>query len=357
MPPQQDSAGGAVGIAVAGFGYWGPNVARNVATCAGAELRLVFDASEDASARAREYHPGVRTTTSWDEVLGDDSIEAVAITLPVPLHHRFALDALKAGKHVLVEKPLATSVDECEELRAASEQAGRVLMVGHTFEFNPAVCRVEELITSGEVGETYYVAMERTNLGIVRSNENAMWSLAPHDISILCRWLGGPPHTVNAVGAAHLQPGVEDVVFLTLQFENNVVGHVHCSWLHPRKVRQATVIGSRKMVFYDDVSPDEKVRIYDKGIVRQDTGSMLGEYHDFARFQMLARAGDVVIPQIDFREPLAAEIEHFAECVRTGAQPRSDVVRGTWVVAVLEAAQRSLEAGGAPEAVRQVAAA
>ena len=164
MPPQPDSAGGAVGIAVAGFGYWGPNVARNVATCAGAELRLVFDASDDACAKAESYHPGVRTTTDWDAVLGDDSIDAVAITLPVPLHHRFALDALKAGKHVLVEKPLATSVDECEQLRVAAEQAGRVLMVGHTFEFNPAVQRVEELITSGEVGETYYVAMERTNL-------------------------------------------------------------------------------------------------------------------------------------------------------------------------------------------------
>jgi predicted dehydrogenase len=356
MSPEPDSAGGAVGIAVAGFGYWGPNVARNVAARPRTDLRVVFDASSDALARASEYHPEVRTTTNWQDVLEDETVDAIAITLPVPLHHSFARDALDAGKHVLVEKPLAQTVAQCEELRAAAEAADRILMVGHTFEYNAAVDAVNDLIESGAIGETYYVAMERTNLGIVRRDENAMWSLAPHDISILLRWIGTEPQVVNAVGAAHLQEGVEDVVFLTLQFPGSVVGHVHCSWLHPKKVRQATVIGSKKMVVYDDVSSDEKVRVYDKGIVRQDTGSKLGEYHDFARFQMLARAGDVVIPRIEFREPLAAEIDHFAESVLAGRAPQSDAVSGTRVVAVLEAAQRSLDAGGAPQPVAQVSA-
>jgi predicted dehydrogenase len=203
-------------------------------------------------------------------------------------------------------------------------------------------------VRSGELGDPYYVSMRRTNLGIVRSDENAMWSLAPHDVSILIHWLQRAPLSVNATGMAQLQPGVEDVVFLAVRFEDDVIGHIHCSWLDPNKVRDATVVGSRKMAVYDDVSSDMKVRLYDKGIYKQP---MLGRYETFARFQMLARAGDILIPKVEFREPLAVEIEHFVACVADGAEPMTDGANGRRVVAVLEAAQRSLENDGASEAV------
>ena len=341
-----------VGVAVVGFGYWGPNVARNFASSKDTELRLVCDRDESALARVAELHPRARTTTDWDDLLGDESIEAVAVALPVPLHHRFAMEALSAGKHVLVEKPLAQSVAECRELVTEAARRDRVLMVGHTFEYNAAVDAIRGYLQRGELGEPYYVAMQRTNLGIVRRDENAMWSLAPHDISILCRWLGREPVSVNATGVAHLQPGVHDVVFMTIEFEGGVLGHVHCSWLHPHKVRQATIVGSKKMALYDDVSADEKVRLYDKGIVRQEQEHpSLGRYQDFARFQMLARAGDVLIPKIEFTEPLRAQVSHFADCIRTGAAPRSGGESGARVVAVLEAAQRSLDGDGQAERV------
>ena len=344
--------GSPVRVAVVGFGYWGPNVARNFASSESTDLRVVCDRDDAARNRASSLHPLARVTADWDELLADESIEAVAVALPVPLHYRFALEALSAGKHVLVEKPLAQSMAECRELVDEAKRRDRVLMAGHTFEFNAAVEAVRGYIERGELGEPYYVAMQRTNLGIVRRDENAMWSLAPHDISILCRWLGHRPVSVNATGVAHLQPGVHDVVFMTIEFEGGVLGHVHCSWLHPHKVRQATIVGSRKMALYDDVSADEKVRLYDKGIVRQELEHpSLGRYQDFARFQMLARAGDVLIPKIEFTEPLAAQVTHFADCVRTGAEPRSGGESGARVVAVLEAAQRSLDGDGQAEPV------
>lgn len=345
--------GPAVGVAILGYGYWGPNLARNIAAARGAELVAICDRDEAARASASERHPGVRTTGDLDSVLSDVEVDAVIVALPVPLHHRFALEALEAGKHVLVEKPLAQTVAECSELIAAAAEREKVLMVGHTFEFNAAVQLVAEYLRRGELGDPYYVSMRRTNLGIVRSEENAMWSLAPHDISILLNWLQRAPLSVNATGIARLQPGVQDVVFLSIRFEDEIIGHIHCSWLDPNKVREATVVGGRKMIVYDDVSPDMKVRLYDKGVVRQP---MLGRYETFSRFQMLARAGDILVPKVDFREPLAVEVEHFLECISTGAAPLADGVSGRRVVAVLEAAQRSLDNDGGAETIDVVLA-
>lgn len=349
-----------VRVGLAGFGYWGPNVARNVAANRLTELSVVCDPDEARQAHARELHPQIRTTGSFDELLASSEIDAVALTVPVPLHFELARAALEAGKHVLVEKPLAETVAQCDELASAAESAGRVLMVGHTFEFNAAVQRVKDYLDSGELGEPYYVSMRRTNLGIVRRDENAMWSLAPHDVSILCRWLDRPATTVSATGAALLQPGIEDVVFLTVTFEGGIVGHIHVSWLEPNKVRDATLVCSEKMVVYDDVSSDEKVRVYDKGIERRPLGELadisIGRYEDFAHFQILARAGDVVIPRIDFDEPLAAEVTHFAESISAGSDPITGVRSGRRVVAILEAANRSLANGGTPEPVDQGAA-
>jgi predicted dehydrogenase len=343
-----DRAGGPLRTAVLGYGYWGPNLARNVATATGTRLSAICDVDPVACARASRLYPAARVTSDWDSVLSDEEMDAVIIALPVTLHHRFALEALQAGKHVLVEKPLARSVNECDELIEAADKRGLVLMVGHTFEFNAAVRMVGGYLRGGELGEPYYVSMRRTNLGIVRSDENSMWSLAPHDISILINWLQRAPVSVNVTGAALLQPGIEDVIFMSIRFEDGVIGHVHCSWLDPNKVRDATVVGSRKMVVYDDMSSDMKVRLYDKAVVKQ---ASLGRYETFARFQMLARAGDILVPKVEFGEPLALEIEHFADCVEKGREPLTNGANGRRVVAVLEAGQRSLENNGTTEAV------
>lgn len=347
-----DGRGGAVRVGLAGYGYWGPNLARNVAASERAELAVICEKDEDALARAGRMHPATRLTTDWQELLTDREVDALMLALPIALHHRFALEALQADKHVLVEKPLATSVAECDELAAEAARRGLVLMVGHTFEYSEAVRAVGRYLAQGELGEPYYVSMRRTNLGIVRSDANALWNLAPHDISILCSWLGTEAHKVTATGAAWLQDDIEDVVFLSIEFDGGVLGHVHCSWLDPNKIREATIVGSKKMAVYDDVSPDEKIRIYDKGIQRSsgDHPSM-GAFEDFARFQMLARAGDVLIPKIEMREPLAVQTEHFTECVLEGRTPLTGPLNGRRTVAILEAAQRSLDAGGGVEPV------
>lgn len=339
---------GEVGVAVVGYGYWGPNLTRNVVTSDNARLVAICDRDPAARARAATLHPTARITDDWDSVLADESVAAVIVALPVALHHSFAMAACRAGKHVLVEKPLARSVAECDELILAAEQNHCVLMVGHTFEFNAAVQLIGEYLRSGELGDPYYVAMRRANLGIVREDESVLWSLAPHDISILIHWLQRAPLRVNATGLARLRPDIEDVVFLSIAFEDNIIAHVHCSWLDPNKIREATVVGSRKMAVYDDTSPDMKVRLFDKGIVKQPS---LGRYETFARFQMLARSGDILVPKVEFREPLAIEIEHFVDCVLERRPPLTDGINGRRVVAVLEAAQRSLDRGGSAEPV------
>lgn len=348
---------------IVGYGYWGPNLARNIASSATTELAAICDVDAESRRRAQSHHPSIPVIGSWDDALADEHITALAIALPMGMHFEFALQALEAGKHVMVEKPLAETVAQCDALEAAAHRNDCVLMVGHTFEYNDAVVAVRDCLRRGELGEPYYVAMRRLNLGIVRSDGNAMWSLAPHDVSILCAWLEREPVAVNASGVAHLQPGIEDVVFLTVQFDGGVVGHIHNSWLDPSKVREATVVGSQKMLVYDDVSPEAKLKLYDKGIVRQSRGARarasLDTAEDFASFQMIARAGDILIPKIDFREPLAVQLEHFGRCVQDGRTPRTDVVSGRRVVAVLEAAQRSLKNEGRIEAVaagRQTAA-
>lgn len=339
---------------IVGYGYWGPNLARNLAAGATTELVAICDADPDSRRRARRQHPTVPVMESWEDVLGDDDIAAVVIALPMAQHFSFALRALQAGKHVLVEKPLAETVDECKKLEAAAADHQRVLMVGHTFEYNAAVLTVRDYLRQGLLGEPYYIAMRRLNLGIVRSDGNAMWSLAPHDVSILCTWLERDPISVNASGVAHLQSGIEDVVFMTIQFDGGALGHIQSSWLDPNKVREATVVGSEKMLVYDDVSPDAKLRLYDKGIVRKARDgrpATLDKPEDFASFQMIARAGDIVIPKLDFSEPLATQVEHFGGCIQDGTQPRTDGASGRRVVAVLEAAQRSLANGGQVEPI------
>ena len=329
----------AINVAVIGYGYWGPNLARNFHQLPDTRLALVADLDAARLAEVARLYPTTTVTTDYRQALANPEIAAVAVATPVRTHFAIAREALLAGKHVLVEKPLALTATEAEALIALAEQQQRTLMVGHTFEYNPAVWKIKELIAAGEIGQVYYAYANRVNLGRVQYDVNALWSIAPHDISILLYLLEAMPLAVSAHGATYLSQGVEDVIFLTLTFPGNVLAHVQASWLDPSKVRRLTIVGSEKMIVYDDVDNEAKVKIYDKGVYRK--GSAYGE------FQVRVHSGDIHIPRIDMTEPLRNECAHFVECVRTGQRPRTDGACGLRVVRVLEAAQRSLEQGGA----------
>ncbi len=325
-------------VGLVGYGYWGPNLARNFHQLPDASLAAVADVDEKRLAEAaRLYH--ARTHADYRALLADAAIDAVAIASPARLHYEMVCAALEAEKHVLVEKPLAMSSSEARQLIALAERQGRVLMVGHTFEHNPAVWKIRELVEGRAIGQLYYIYANRVNLGRVQQDINALWSIAPHDISILLYVLGAMPLEVSARGARYLNAGVEDVVFATLTFPDQVLAHVHASWLDPSKTRRMTVVGSEKMIIYDDVDSEAKLRIYDKGVYRH--GSAFGEA------QLKVHSGDIHIPKIDMSEPLRNECVHFLECVREGKRPRTDGENGLRVIRVLEAAQESLAQNGA----------
>jgi predicted dehydrogenase len=274
-------------------------------------------------------------------------VDAVVISTPTSTHAPIALAALSAGKHVLCEKPLATTVRDCDALVAAAEKAGRTLMVGHTFLFNPAVVQLRELISGGELGDLLYCHADRTGLGPIREDVNALWDLAPHDVSIVVDLLGSEPVEVSAQGQAYLRDGTEDVVFMTMRFDGGVLAQVHVSWLDPHKVRKLTVVGNRKMVVFDDIAADEKLRVFDKG-ASYEAMSERARGTEYGAYRAIVRSGDVVIPRIAASEPLKDQVRHFLHCVRTGDQPRSDGRFGRTVTAVLEAASTSLRGGGTP---------
>ncbi|RIK42062.1 MAG: gfo/Idh/MocA family oxidoreductase [Chloroflexi bacterium] len=327
-----------VRLAQIGYGYWGPNLARNFHQLAGAELAYVVDGNPEALDRAQRLY-GCRTADEPKVMLADPAVDAVVIATPARTHFTLAQDALRAGKHVFVEKPLAMSTAEARTLIDLAATRQRVLMVGHVFEYNPAVRYIKEAIEAGELGEIFYLYSRRVNLGRVQSDVNALWSIAPHDISIALFLLGQLPEAVSCQGASCLNGIVEDVIFLTLHFPGDVLCHTHVSWLDPSKVRELTVVGSRKMIVYDDVSTEGKVRIYDKGVYRK--GDPI-----YGEFQYRLHSGDILIPRIDMREPLQLECAHFIDCIRNGQQPQTDGENGLRVVAVLTAGQRSLEQGG-----------
>lgn len=333
-----------VNIAVVGLGHWGPNLARNVAALPDACLHTLCDLRADRLAQVARQYPGVKTQTEYAAILADQNVDAVMIATPVHTHFELAAAALEAGKHVMVEKPLAQTSAQCQELIALAEANYLTLMVGHVFIYNAAVRKVKEYIQSGDLGEIYYIYSQRLNLGIVRQDVNALWNFAPHDISILCYWLDAIPERVMAQGYSYIQHGIEDVIFMTLDFPGGVGANVHISWLDPNKVRRMTVVGSKKMVVYDDVSADAKIMVYDKGITKKpNDGQSLGNYEDFGEFQLLLRAGDVLIPKLNFVEPLKVECQHFVKSIRSGNQPTTDGNEGWRVVRVLEAASQALE--------------
>jgi predicted dehydrogenase len=308
-------------------------------------MAIVCDLRQDRLDHIRDLYPAVRVTTDYKELLRSD-VEAVAVATPIPTHHRLAKEALLAGKHVLVEKPLTANSEEAEDLVNLAEQRGLTLMVGHTFEYNPAVEYLRNLIASGELGRVYYINATRVNLGIFQPDINVVWDLAPHDVSILTFILGMLPVNVSARGAAYVRPKIHDVAYLTLHFPNEVMADIRVSWLDPCKIRRITVVGSKKMVVYDDVEPTEKIKIYDKGVDVPPYSDTLEEFH------LSYRYGDITTPAIPNVEPLRVECEHFLHCIRTGERPRSDGRDGLEVVRILEAATRSLLNGGMRERVR-----
>ena len=328
------TSGGPVRVGVVGLGYWGPNLARNFDRLPGAELRWICDADPGARERWSPAFPEARATASFDDLLSDPSLDAVVIATHVPSHPDLAIAVLEAGKHCFVEKPLAQSVADAERVVACASASGRVLMVGHLLEYHPGLEKLKEIADSGDLGDIHYIYGNRLNLGKLRADENALWSLGAHDVSVVLRLAGNEePCEISAVGESYMQRGIEDVVFCYLRFPSGLAAHLHLSWLDPHKERRFTVVGSRKMATFDDMEIERKLTIYDKGF-DQDFSSY-GEY--------IARSGGAWSPRISNEEPLAIECRHFVECVATGATPQSDGASGLRVVRVLEELQRSLE--------------
>jgi predicted dehydrogenase len=333
-----------IAVGVVGCGYWGPQLIRNFQSQPGADLQMVVDLSPERLNHIRGLYPSARTSTEYADLLHSD-VEAIALATPVRTHFPMAREALLNDKHVLVEKPLTIDSGQAQELVDIAAERGRVLMVGHTFEYNPAVQYLREYIASGQLGQVYYISCTRVNLGIFQKDINVIWDLAPHDVSILVYILGLKPDEVSARGAAYVQPNIEDVAYVTLSFPNGVMADVRVSWLDPCKIRRITVVGSQKMIVYDDVEPNEKIKIYDKGVDKPPYSDTMEE------FRLSYRYGDITTPAIPAKEPLAVECAHFVECVRGGQVPRSSGRVGYQVVKILECAQRSLQNAGHAEKI------
>jgi predicted dehydrogenase len=331
-------------IGVIGCGYWGPQLIRNFYEMPDAMLVGVAESREDRLDYVRQHYPGTLVFADYHALLEAD-IDAVVVATPIETHYALARDALLAGKHVLVEKPLAYSVAEAASLITLGRTAGKTLMTGHTFLYNPAVVELRRIVQSGELGRIFYVDAARLSLGLFQRHVNVIWDLAPHDISILSHILGRRPVAVSARGSSCVRPNVHDVAYVEIQFEDGVSAQLHVSWLDPAKVRRITVVGDRQMAVYNDVSLAEKIRIYDKGVEPPVTDS-------FGEFQLSYRNGQITIPYIPWQEPLRIECEHFIQCLRTGQAPLTDGYQGLAVVAVLEAANESLLSGGTRVSLR-----
>jgi predicted dehydrogenase len=322
-------------IAQIGVGYWGPNLLRNLVANKRCRVKAAVDLSKERRDYVSELYPAIEVTDDVNHVLQDKQIEAVVIATPVATHYSLAMQALEAGKHVLVEKPLATSVAEVEQVGKLANEKKRLVMAGHTFLYNAAVRYVKDLIDTGKLGDIRYIYSRRLNLGRIRSDVDALWNFAPHDISIIQYWLSDPePLSVIRRGMAYIQKDIEDVVFMNIIYPNNIMANIHVSWLDPQRARSMTIVGSKKMVIYDDTA-ENKIAIYDKGIDRM---AVLGENMDYDNnhFQTFnQRSGDVLLPKIDFKEPLKVEIDHFIDCIQSGTNCLTGVEHTKKVVQIL----------------------
>lgn len=326
-------------IAVVGMGSWGANLVRTFSQldC----LYVGCDNDQKKLARMRKLYHNARFTDSFDDVINDDKVEGVVIAAPSPFHYDLAKKALLKDKAVYIEKPMALKATDAEDLVSIAEKRKLPLMVGHLLKYHPAVTRLKEMIDRKELGDIHYIYSQRVNLGTIRKDENALWSFAPHDISIALYLLGNDIDTVSARGGSYLQKGVEDVVFVSIQYKDRKMANIQVSWLDPYKERKFTIVGSKKMVTFDDMQSTEKLKIYDKGVNQEPGYDSYGDY-------LTLRFGDIHIPKIDMTEPLKLECQHFVECVRDKKRPFTDGKEGVDVVKILEKAQRSLDENGVP---------
>jgi predicted dehydrogenase len=332
-------------VGVVGCGYWGPNLIRNLRQSSECDLKLVCDTSEKRLSHMRRLYPDVATTSRFEDLLNGADIDAVIVATPARLHYEMARACLSAGKHTFIEKPMARTEAEAEELVAFAEHQGLVLMVGHTFLFSPAVRRMKEIIDSGDIGEVQYISARRLNLGLFQKDINVAWDLAPHDVSIVLHLLDELPVSVSCQGSSHVTRGIEDVTMMYLTFPKNRCAFIHNSWLDPKKVRQMTVVGSQRMIVYDDTEPLEKLKIYDARV------EVPPHYDTFAEFTYSYHYGDAYVPYIKQDEPLKLECQHFLECIREGCTPITGGRLGLDVVRILEAAGESLRQQGSSIAI------
>jgi len=324
-------------IAVIGVGSWGKNLLRNFSSLHTCQLVYACDLDNQKLIQSAEQYPNVKFVNDYQLICQDPQIDAVAIATTVTSHYKIAKDFLEAGKHVFVEKPFTRSVEEAEDLVKISTERSLVLMVGHLLKYHPAVIKLKEIVDSGELGEIYYIYSQRVSLGRVATDENAMWSLTPHDISIVLYLLGEQAVSVSARGKSYLRPDIDDVCFLNLDFPQKKMANIQTSWLDPHKIRQMTIVGSKKMVLFDDMAAREKLRVYDRGFVQ--------EYSTYGD-SLTVRSGDIHIPLISMHEPLMEECTHFIDCVKNLSRPRTDGLEGLEVMKILTAAQESIDSGG-----------
>ncbi len=330
-----------VKIGIVGVGDWGRNLLRNFARLKECQIAFVCDSDEKNLKKASALFPHFEVSKDYQRALSQDSVDAVVVATPPDSHFSIAKEVLLSGKHVFVEKPLVLNLEEGEKLCRIASEKGKMIMVGHIMMYHAATRKLREYIQKGELGEVYYIYTQRINLGKVRNNENALFSFAPHDISLVCYLLDKTPVRVSATGSSYLQDGIEDVVFVSLHFADRVMAHIHVSWLDPHKDRKVTIVGSKKMAVFDDTEASEKIWLYDKGVDSKFDYSTYGEY-------LSLRSGDILIPKIESTEPLELECKHFIECIQNGQKPLSDGQEGLKVLKVLQAAQKSLKSGGTP---------
>ena len=329
-------------VGVVGCGYWGPNLIRNFKSLSDCSLKMMCDLSQERLKHLKSLYPDVKGETDFSHMLNGAGLDAVVVATAVRLHFSMAKASLLAGKHTMIEKPMAMSAGECEELVEIAQKKGLVLMVGHTFLYSPAVKRIKEIVDSGDLGDIRYISARRLNLGLFQKDINVAWDLAPHDISIILHIMGELPVSVNCRGSAHITPGVEDVTNMSLTFRKDRSAMIQSSWIDPRKIREMTIVGSKRMIVYDDVAQQEKIRIYDMRVDRPP------HYDTFAEFHYAYHYGDMYAPYIKQEEPLRTECQHFLECIRESKAPLTCGTKGLELVRILEASSASLKQGGGP---------
>ncbi len=336
------SLGKTINVGVVGCGYWGPNLARNFDALPSCRLTAVCDTSAERLDHMRSLYPGISTYRDFQQFLRHGALDAVAIATGAGHHYAMGQASLMAGKHTCIEKPMATSSVECQELDRIAQKSRLVLMAGHTFLYSPVIRRIKQIVDDGDIGEIRYISARRLNLGLFQKDINVTWDLAPHDLSIILYLMGGLPRRVNCQGSANVTPGIHDVTTLWLGFSDNRSATIHSSWLDPRKTREITIVGSKKMIVYDDLANQDKIRVFD---ARVDSPP---HYDNYAEFHFAYHYGDVNIPYVKQEEPLKVECQHFLTCIRDGTEPISNSVHAEKVVRILEAANRSLDQHGAP---------